>query len=698
MEFSKQWIGEYVDLPDSVQELADRLTAAGLAVEGIEPRGDDHVLDIDVTTNRPDCMNHLGLAREVAALYGSELRPPKSEPGSGAEKAEDVARLVVEDHSLCPSYTALVIRGVKVGPSPDWLVERLEAIGSRSINNIVDITNYVLWETGQPLHAFDLHEIGVGEDGLPEVRVRSAREGEVLKTLDGEERKLDPSILVIADAEKPIALGGIMGGFDSEVTEKTIDVLLECAHFDPTTVRKGAKRLGMHTDASHRYERGADPHACLWASQRAAALMAELGGGEVLSGHLEETELRADWPPKVAIDTDRLARFGGELVEGGLIPHSRSVEILEALGFGVAEVEGSSVETEIEVTVPSWRWYDFEGAHAQDVYEEVLRIHGFDLVASTLPALGKPDARASMAQVRRRKVQDVLAACGFAETINFAFHTREADDAYPSLYEDRAGMELANALSDLYAIMRRSLLPNMVATALYNQRRGADAVRIFEIGHIFAAEGEDSRVEMETVGLVIGGRLGTPWEHQVQLDFFSLKGVIETLALAIDQELTFRSASRRKLIEGATAEICLADGTVIGHLGQLDEPEMIYPVFVAELSLDLLGDATVSLETRAPSRFPGISMDLTLTHALDIPWREIRTAIEGQTVEDLRSFALKDRYRGKGVPEGAVNTTISFDYNSEERSLTQDEVNERHAALSESLVRQFGLDDREEGR
>lgn len=709
MQFSKNWIGEYVDLPESVSEVADRLTAAGLAVEGIEARGSDHVLDIDVTTNRPDCMNHLGLARELSAILGTELRLPEGSYEPAEESASAAARLVVEDFDRCPSYTALVLRGVRVGPSPDWLVERLEAIGSRSINNIVDVTNYVLWETGQPLHAFDLGEIAAGSDGLPELHVRAARDGETLKTLDAEKRSLDPSILVIADPSGPIALGGIMGGFDSEVTERTVDVLLECAHFDTTTVRKGSKKLGLHTDASHRYERGADPRACLWAAKRAAALMVELAGGEILDGHLEETELRADWPPVLEIDTERLARFGGRTVDGDWISHERSVEILRRLGFAVEElaveelavkelaVKELAVEgqggTRIEVTVPSWRYYDFEGAHAQDVYEEVLRIYGFDRIASSLPALGAPDAPASPAQVRRRKVQDVLAACGFAETINFAFHERAVDEAYPTFYSERAPMELANALSDLYAVMRRSLLPNLVSTALYNQRRGATAVRVFEIGHVFAAEGDEAAVEMETVGIVLGGRLGTPWEHQVDLDFYDLKGVIEALALAIGQKPSFHAAERRKMMPGTVAEVRLGEDTVVGYLGQLDEPDLVYPVFVAELSLDHMGDGTVSLETRTPSRFPGITVDLTFTHPLSTPWREIREAIEAAEVEDLQEAALENRYQGEGVPEGAVNTTITFRYNSEARSLTQDEVNERHRALAESLEARFGLAD-----
>ena len=682
MLFSKSWIARYVDLPSDAEELGRRLTAAGHAVDGLEAHGDDHLLELDITTNRPDCMNHLGLAREAALLFGQPLRVPTDDPPRTAEKASDVARLVVEDHQRCPSYTGIVIRGVKVGPSPDWLVELLEAIGSRSINNIVDATNFVLWETGQPLHAFDLHKIGKGSDGLPEIRVRDARAGETLKTLDGEDRELDESILVIADPNEPIALGGIMGGFDSEVTEETVDVLLECAHFDPSTVRKGAKKLGMHTDASHRYERGADPKAPLWASRRCAALMVELAGGEVLEGHIEASELRQDWPPVVTIEVPRLERFGGIA-----LGRERVVEILEGLGFGVAG-DGDT----LEVTAPSWRWYDFEGAHPQDVYEEVLRIHGFDAIPSTLPAVGEPDGHTPPSHQRRRHVQDVLAAAGFTEAINFAFLDRETDAAYPSFYGDREPMELANPLSDRYAVMRRSLLPNLVDSARFNQRRGAEAVRLFEVGHIFAADpGPEQRVEQETVALALGGQLGTPWEHQVSLDFFDLKGILEVLSEDLGRALVYRSAQLPRLVDGVSAEILDDQGVVVGVIGQLDLDDLPYPLLVAELALDALDESPQAALVDPPSRFPGIRVELTLTHAITTPFEELDAAIGGMTVEDLVDYSLMDRYQGQGVPEGAVNTTLTFLYNSTERSLTHDEVNERQQRLANDLEERFGF-------
>lgn len=722
MEFSTDWITQYVDMPaGGTAEIAERLTASGMAVEGRREApgvdGTDVVFDIDVTTNRPDCMNHLGLARELAVLTGAELRPPSDEVDEDTtETASSLAVVRIEDHKLCPRFVALVLRDVKVGPSPDWMVKRLEAIGKRSINNIVDVTNYAMWETGQPMHAYDLDLVAKNGDGKPEFVVRLARDGEsTLTTLDDEERKLDPSILVVTDPSGPIGLGGVMGGASTEVSEATTTVLLEAAHWDPTTIRKGRAKLGMHTDASHRFERGADPEACLWTARRAAALMVEVAGGRVVSGHLDVHELRADWPPRVDLDLGRLNAFGGTEIDA-----ATAERILTGLGFelkrhgqesvGLDAVAPASVAKgdaiRWSVTAPSWRWYDFEGVHAQDVYEEVLRAYGFDNIPTTLPSLGAPDGRTGPDHKLRRKVQDVLSAAGLTEAVNFAFHDAGSDAAYPSLYGDRAPMLLANPLSERYSTMRRSLLPNLIDSARFNQRRNAEAVRLFEIGHVFvagkASAGESTgdehdasdwgHDEMDAAAVVMGGNLGTPWEHSVALDFYDLKGVLETLAVELDAKLTFRAAELPRLAAGATAEILLG-GTdeVVGHLGRLDDEDDLYPLYVAEIALAPLGRAEPDLETQPPSRYPGVAVDSTLTHAKSIPWSDLAAAIEASRTADLVRFDLQDRYDGQGVPDGAVNTTIHFLYNAEGRSLTQEEVNERHTALTTHLESQFGL-------
>ncbi len=727
MRFSCAWLGEYVELPPP-QELAARLTAAGHAVDEVGAGDSAHAsdaaaLEVDVTTNRPDCMNHLGLAREAATILDRPLRLPAQLAGEpvaeGDAPAAGAARVVLEDPIGCSRYAARVVRGVEVGPSPDWLKRRLESIGQRPINNVVDVTNFVLWECGQPLHAFDLTTlVKGGEPELPEIRVRRARAGERLTTLDGEERELTPAMLVIADAARPVALAGVMGGLATEVTAATTDVLIESAHFDPKAVRAAASALGMHTDASHRFERGADPEICRRAADRAAALIAEVGGGEVLAGAVDEraeppqaTAARkagAPWPPR-----GRLTLAGLHAFVGAEIPAADVDRWLAGLGFDPRPVGADPDGPAWEVTVPSWRWYDIQPSpggevYPADLYEEALRLYGFDPVPATLPAIPGSDGPPTPAQLRRERIRRELTGCGYAEAINFAFQSAAADAAFPAL----AGglpVELANALSDRYAVMRRSLVPNLVDNARFNRRRGADAVRLYEIGRLFAALGEGEVgpdglpvVERETVAMVAGGAVGTPWDRRSEIDLFDLKGVIESLGEALGTPLVARPAGLPGVVPGTGAELFAAadegsgKAAAIGWLGRIDDPEADPadpPLFAAELATDALGDGGGGTAHRhpvaAPSRFPSVGADLTLTHPLATPWVEIAAAVEAHRSSELVAFGLKDRYTGEGVPAGAVNTTLWFVYGAPDRSLTQEEVNLRQAALAGELTRRF---------
>jgi phenylalanyl-tRNA synthetase beta chain len=679
MEFSLDWLAEYVDLPADRGELARRLTAAGFAVEG----AGEKVFDIDVTTNRPDCMNHFGLAREISVLYGRPLRRPGSAPAEAGELADDAAKVVIDDFEGCPRYAARVVRGVQVGPSPPWLRQRLEAIGLRPINNVVDVTNVVLWELGQPLHAFDLKKLA-GRT----VVVRRSRAGEKLVTLDGQERELEPGMLVIADAGRAVALAGVMGGQDTEVTDATRDLLIESAHFDRKRVRVTAKRLGMHTDASHRFERGTDPEICAEAASRAAALIAEVAGGTVLAGVIDVRDESRIWQRRGRLDLAKLDAFAGAAIDP-----ADAGRWLTGLGFGVERADGDGVWG---ITVPSWRYFDFQPrpeppneVYPQDVYEEVLRVFGLDNIPAALPAIPGADAPRAETLIRRERARRQLAASGYTEAVHFAFLDPERDAAFPSLRPEAKPIRLANPLSEQYSVLRRSLVPNLVETARFNQRRGLAAVRMFEIATVFFDTGGAGLPDQpEHVALVCGGRLGNPWEREVELDLFDLKGVVEALADAFGVRLEARPADLPGLLAGNAAEL-LRGGRVVGYLGRVAEEEG-YPLYVAELAMAELAGGDVSLQVDPPSRFPGISADFTLTHAMETPWAEIERVIRTQAPEDLVSWKLKDRYRGPGVPEGAVNTTISFHYNAGERSLTQEEVNARQLALNQELERRFG--------
>jgi phenylalanyl-tRNA synthetase beta chain len=684
MLFSKSWLAEYADLPGDPHELARRLTAAGLNVEEIEEKGGDVLLDVEVTTNRPDCMNHFGLAREAAVVFATPLRRPPSQPVEGTERSADAAAVAIEDFQGCPRYVARVIKGVRIGPSPAWLRERIESIGLRSINNVVDVTNFVLWEMGQPLHAFDLAKLGGRR-----IVVRRARAGERLTTLDGQERKLDPEILVIADGAAPVALAGVMGGADTEVTDATADVLLESAHFDRKRVRVAAKALGMHTDASHRFERGSDPEGCLEAASRAARLIAEVAGGTVLAGAVD---VRAEgFPPmrKGRLELARLNAFAGAEIPGADVERW-----LGGLGFTLAAL-GPGVW---DVTVPSWRFFDFEPrpdgrVYEADLFEEAIRIYGMDSIRSTLPKIPGADAPRTPEQILRERVRDYLAAAGCVETVHFAFGDPAADKAYPSLRPGAEPLRLKNPLSEAYAVMRRSLVPNLIATARFNQRRGAGAVRMFEIACVYfpPLPGEPLPEQPEHAAFVCGGTVGDPWQREVALDLFDAKGVVEGLAESLGVRLEARPKDLPGLLSGSAAELVRPDrgGEVVGFLGRIAEEEG-FPLYVAEVALQGLTGGEQNLQVEIPSRFPGVEADFTLTHALATPWATIARTIAELAPADLVSWRLKDRYRGPGVPEGAVNTTISFLYNSQERSLTQEEVNERQGVLAAELERRYG--------
>jgi phenylalanyl-tRNA synthetase beta chain len=713
MQFLLSWLADYVDLGQDLLyqvddrgrhslarltgaerrnafQLGERLTAIGLAVEGYpiailgalqEPK-----LDVEVTSNRPDCMCHLGLARELAVALDVPLRRPEA-PLYGSLSSDGTSGTVIlEDPDACPRFVSRVIRGVRIGPSPEWLRRRLEALGLRSINNVVDATNFVLWELGQPLHAYDLATVPGGE-----LRVRRARRGEKLVTLDGVERALDPEILVIADRQRAVGLAGIMGGLATEVTARTTDVLLESAHFDRRRIRNGARQLALHTDASHRFERGADFGVCDEASRRCAALIVEFAGGEIVEPALDAVARR---PERVAWE---LTAGGFERFVGCTVGDDEVERVLGGLGFAPRRAG----ERRWQGEVPPWRAVDFEPrrgaaaasggplAHAQDLYEEVLRHVGFERAAATLPALGGVDAGRQSVHDLRGRVQTCFAGLGFAEAIHFAFHDRAADDRLPVLVRTGEPLALANPLSERHAVLRRSLVPNLVGSAEFNAHRGAPGVRLFEVGRLFPGGSEP---EVEALAAVAGGESGSPWDHARALDLLSLKGTFEALFEELGAPgLATRPATLPGVLEGTGAHWLTADGEVVGWFGRLASTETPFELAAAEIRLDRLPVPERPRAVEAPSRFPGVVADLTLTHALEISWAELAAAIRSLGVEHLTGFRLKDRYQGTGVPAGAVATTITFEYNARERSLTQEEVNDRQAALAAELERRFAV-------
>jgi len=672
--------------------LADRLTACGLAVEalrelGASDGGPDFVLDVEVTSNRPDAMCHRGLARELAVALGASLRSAEVAAEAAGPTDGTSVPIVLEDPQDCPRYVARIVRGLKVGSSPEWLRRRLEAIGLRSINNVVDATNFVLWETGQPLHAFDLATIPGGE-----IHVRRARAGESLTTLDGKERRLDPEVLVIADRARAIALAGIMGGADTEVSSATTELLIESAHFDRRRIRIGARRLAMHTDASHRFERGADFDACDLASRRCAELVVEIAGGAIDEVAVDAVARRPRLPGW------RLERAALERFAGFPIPAAEIERILAGLGFAPRRVADDLWEG----TVPSWREADFEPrrrgsraptAYPQDLFEEVLRHVGFERVPSTLPSIGGTDRGREAAHNRAMRVRRDLAAFGFAEAIHFAFHERSSDADFPALGSRGEPLALANPLSERFAVLRRSLVPNLVAAAEFNARRGAPGARLFELGHLFPG-GEAA--EIEAVAWIAGGAAGEPWDGLAAAELLAVKGVGEALIADLTSwQPVVRPAELPGVVAGSGA-LWLDGETAIGWFGQIARSEATFPLFAAELLLDRLPERAGGREVEPPPRLPGIAADLTLVHAEELAWSELAAAIRDLQRPPAVDFRLKVRYRGSEVPSGAVATTITFDYHGGERTLTQDEVNEAQNEIAAELERRFSVARKEE--
>jgi phenylalanyl-tRNA synthetase beta chain len=700
MLISYNWLRELTSTTLTPLELRERLTMVGLAIDAVEEIEADSVLDVEVPSNRPDCLSHIGIAREVAVIEKSKVQSPKSKVFQTKGKTAELTSVEINDPDLCPRYAARIVRGVKIAPSPDWLAKRLGEIGQRPINNVADITNYVLHELGQPLHAFDL-------DKLTEQRiiVRRARSGEKLQTLDEVERTLDPDMLVIADAVKPVALAGIMGGLHSEISDTTTDVLIESAYFNPDSVRRTARKLGMDTEASRRFERGADCENVLQAQRRCIELICEIGGGvatddaiDVYPSPLQPRSVSFR-PAKVR----SLTSIQADLPE--------MMRILSALGFNAGESvmspadgEGSLAGGTVAFVVPSWR---IDVGLEEDLVEEIARHVGYDKIASELP----PSNMAGEYQpyeMKRRELRRAFKSLGFDEAINFSFIDAAHDERFdlvPLLASTRsepasAGfVTLNNPIIEEATRMRPTLLPGLLESVRHNLNRGMRDVRLFEIGRIFAGfRAGELPHEREALGLIATG--GAIEEGQAQatrdIDFFELKGALEA---AIDATrfgpLGFKKANVKHLRVGQAASITLRDGTVIGNLGRLAESiAMSYkfrqPVYVAELDLSALLDSEQRPTQYVPlPRYPSVVRDVTLLVSRDVSFAELVEAIDAEHIVDYAGALLVGVYEGPNIPEDKRAVTLRVEYRSDERTLRDEEVEARHRGLIDSLLKTF---------
>ena len=673
MKIVHKWLAEMADIPADVETVAREISLRGFEVAEVS----NGVIDFEITANRPDCLSHVGIAREAHVIWPPRDARPRGAL-TGGVTGPGAPHVTIDAPDLCPRYTAQLF-DVKVGSSPAWLVERLEAAGVRSINNIVDVTNYVMLEIGQPMHAFDLQKLRGGR-----LVIRRAAAGEKLTTLDGVERTLDGEMLVIADAERAVAVGGVMGGRDSEISGGTTKMVLESAYFHPASVRRTSKRLGLKTEASTRFERGGDINAPLDGLGRAATLLEQMGAAT--PGPVVDIYPATRQPAEIQLRSDRIARVLGVPVPATDIPR-----ILEPLGFHVSDARGG-IWT---VTIPSFR---VDVAREIDLIEEVGRHFGFDNLPVTFPTLTVAQPAPDLSLDRDRRTRATLAAAGFSESMTFAFIERAA--AEPFCDPNLQPAAIANPLSEKFAVLRPSLLPGLIDSASHNRRRGRKDVRLFESGSRFGAAGEG-----RAVGLVWTGAGNTlHWSApQRPADFFDIKGAVDLLCTSHGiTGVEYSHTGDTFLVRGRAAE-ARSGGARLAVLGQL-QPSLAeargFPpgeeVYVAEIDLDALttripgGD----LRTESLPKFPSIVRDVSILVDEVLPAAAVRGTIRSAAPETLHSIVEFDRYQGKGIPEGRVSLSLRLTFRSPERTLTDDEVEAAMTAIVEKLQRELGAERR----
>jgi phenylalanyl-tRNA synthetase beta chain len=650
---------------------------------------DDVVLEVEVTPNRPDCLSVLGIAREVAALTGGRLRPPAASLSEHDPAVESLAAVTVEDADLCRRFTARVITGVRVGPSPARLAQRLRAAGLRPINNVVDVTNYVMWELGQPLHAFD-HALLSGH----RIVVRRARPGETLVTLDGQTRALADSMLVIADAERAVGVAGVMGGANTEVSAATGAVLLEAAYFKPGSVRRTARALGLSTEASYRFERGADIEAVRQAQDRAAGLIAELAGGRVARGVIDVYPAPRR-PLGLTLRLDRIRR-----VIGACPPKPKVGDILTRLGFPAEERDAG-----FAVTVPSFRR---DVSLEDDLVEEIARVWGYGQIPSTLPTGTLTLTRRPRPVVVRDVVRRVLASAGYQEAVTISLLDPARLPLVGLAADDARVVTLQNPLAADRSVLRPTLLPGLLEAVQTNVRRQMPDVRLFEIGRVFEAQGAGKQpIEDTRLGLVITG-LRAPWTWfagRHRADVFDVKGAVETVVEALGRDgVTVQPAGAPYLEEGRAATVRVGE-TAVGVLGELHPAvqeafDLPGPVFFAELSLDRLEAIPAQALVHRPlPRFPAVERDLALVLPASVGAAQVEAAlaeVQGR-LPALRSFRLFDVYTGEQVGAGRKSLAYALLYQAEDRTLTDEEVNAMHAEVVQRVRRALGAEVRGAG-
>jgi phenylalanyl-tRNA synthetase beta chain len=684
MKIVYEWLKEFVPLKATPADLRSRLSLAGIAIDSIEETTAGPVLDAEITANRPDCLGHYGIAREVAAIYRLAVPPLRPQLKESSEKISAATNVKIETPELCGRYTARVLRGVKVQPSPDWLRQRLEAIGQNSINNVVDITNYVMFELGQPMHAFDL-------DKLSEKRivVRRANAGEKIRTLDGAERTLAKDMCVIADASRAVAIAGVMGGAESEIGFASRNILLESAWFDPISVRRTSKALGLRTEASYRFERGTDPEMAETASRRAAELVQQVAGGELLEGAIDVYPGRVG-EKKIELSREELLR-----VMGADIPDRDIEEILGALGFhpmrnddnrGAAE----SLLARWECRQPSWRQDVTRGI---DLIEEVARHYGYEKFPPRLPAAKQPARRLPHANEMDR-IRERVIGLGYQEIVEIPIVDASRDAIFRA--EGVAPATIGNPLAENASMMRSSGIVSMINAIEWNLNHGQRNLRLFEVGKTYELrDGKPFETAVITLGATGLAREKTIYDAAQEFSFAHLKGDLDRI-LELSGGACWKKTNRNWLAGGRAAEISFEAS--IGVMGQLakkvaDQLKLRQDVFVAELRLEPLLQAMEAarshLKYNPIPKFPAVERDFSLVLSDGVAFADVEQAIRSLAIAEVERVEAADLFRGGQIGPGRFSLMIRVTFQSANATLTDAQINEYSSRIIGTLEKEL---------
>jgi phenylalanyl-tRNA synthetase beta chain len=661
MKISLNWLKDYIETGYSAEQIAEILSDVGFPCEGIEKFDNDTVIDVEVTSNRGDCLGYIGVARELAAATGKELIMPKVEPDESDKDVTEFASVQIDEPELCGRYTARVIEGLKVGPSPDWLKKRLEAIGMRSVSNVVDATNYAMMETGQPPHAFDYDKIAEGK-----IIVRRAHPGEQIVSIDGTKCELDTEMLVIADPNRSVGVAGVMGGLDSEVSEQTTKILLEDAYFDPVSIRTTSRKLGLPSEAAFRFERTVDIEKVDWASKRTAQLMIQVGGGKVAKGVIDVYPKKPE-QKKVTLRLSRLNKLLGIVV-----PTEKTMNILSALKF-----EPELKDDLVECTVPSWRSDVYREV---DLIEEVARVHGYDKV----PTERKIKIEVVPADPRNKFAESIrtyLNACGYYETINVGFVNESVAGLFTEGGAERY-LSVKDEIRKSANLLRRTLIGSLLGVLKTNVNAKNLPCRIYEIADTFVPTEEQNGglpIQKTKITMVCDG------------DFRDMHGVVEGLVNSIsrDTQVDFVPTD---LIWAQTGAEVLINSQPIGTAGvvspsvsdKLDFKDMS-PCAVEMDFETLMSLAGGAIKVKPIPRFPAVQRDLSIIVDEEIRWSEIIRAVESKACAELEDVKFVGIYRGKGIPSGRKSVTLTLRFRDEDGTLTHEAVDGFEAEIVRSL-------------